>query len=186
VSRTPGINDYRLSTDTFREVWLSSGRDVVGERISIREQVALVRAELRGAALHSIAMGLASGQIPRASDEAMMRVEAAIHAGRLAVTIVYRPWVALQDQVVSPDWPKPQPKPDLEPIVDNDRLLRIVQCPALFDPRREALEIRYLLRDLLGRPVEFIIRSQARPELPVHRRWLTPTQTANGQDDVGS
>jgi len=48
-------------------------------------------------------MGLASVHISRAPDEAMMRVEAAIHAGRLAVTIVHRPRVVLQDEVVVPD-----------------------------------------------------------------------------------
>lgn len=67
-----------------------------------------------------------------------------------------------------------------EPIVDEDRLLRIVDCPSVFDPRREPLRIAYLLRDLAGRPVELVIRSEANPEPPVHRRALTPAQTADG------
>jgi hypothetical protein len=182
VSRPPGVNDYRLSTDIFREVWLSSGREVVGERISIREQLALVRAELRGAALNSIAMGLTSGQIARAPDEAMMRVEAAIHAGRLAVTIVHRPRVILQDKVVSPDWPKPKPKPDLDPIVDDDRALSITRCDSELG-LEEPLRWTYLIRGLSGRPTTLRIWSDTFPSKLVHERGLVPAKTNDGVYD---
>lgn len=70
-------------------------------------------------------------------------------------------------------------KPE-EEILDKARLLRITACPPCFDPRREPLRIAYLLRDLAGRPVELVIRSQAQPEPPVHRRKLTSIQTTDG------
>jgi hypothetical protein len=182
VSRPPGVNDYRLSTNTFREVWLSSGRTVVGERISVREQIALVRAELRGAALNSIAMELTSGQVARAPDEAMMRVEAAIHDGRLTVTVVQRPRVVLQDRVVVPDWPKPQPKPDLEPIVDDDRALKITRCDSQLG-LEGPLRWTYLIRGLWGGPTTLRISSDTFPGKLVHERGLVQAKTNDGVYD---
>lgn len=75
---------------------------------------------------------------------------------------------------------KPKDGKSAEPIADEARLLRITACPSVFDPRREPLRISYLLRDLAGRPVELVIRSEAKPEPPLHRRMLTPAQTADG------
>lgn len=79
-----------------------------------------------------------------------------------------------------------EPAAPLPPLISDDeieedtRALLITHCPPQFDPRVEPLKIAYSLRDLQGRPVELVIRSQAKPEPPLHRRPLTSAETNDG------
>jgi outer membrane protein OmpA-like peptidoglycan-associated protein len=114
-------------------------------------------------------------------------IAAEVRTGRMVIVRLPRP-VIQQGRIRLPPCPCPWPRSveatQPQPVPDDPRALRIVDCPPSFDPRHEYLPVTYLLRKLEGQAIEFVIRGNEAPEPAVHRRLLTVAETRSGSGKV--
>jgi hypothetical protein len=103
-------------------------------------------------------------------------VEDHLRRGTLVLLRETRPRLKL-DPVREPPPPPYEPIPDTDPIIDDPRALRILQCDPLLT-LEQPLRFTFMIRGLVGRSTTLRITDKA--GVLVHERPLEPAETSDG------